>query len=87
MISLGSAALLDLLADAVSEAPVLVVVDDVHWLDRPSVDAIVFAARRLGAERVAMILAVREGTGASPRRQLRSETLSAPSCSPPSSRT
>ncbi len=38
---------------------VAVIVDDVHWLDPASLDAIFFAARRLGAESVAMLLSAR----------------------------
>ena len=38
----------------------LVTVDDLQWLDSPSVDAIVFAARRLAADRVAVILTARD---------------------------
>ena len=63
---LVSAALLELLAEAATDAPVLVAVDDLQWLDSPSVDAIVFAARRLAADRVAVIVTVRdEGDGGS----------------------
>ena len=35
--------------------------DDVHWLDRPSSSALVFAARRLLADAVAVVLALRPG--------------------------
>jgi DNA-binding CsgD family transcriptional regulator len=62
---LASAAVLGLLAEAAEELPVLCLADDAHWLDTPSVDALVFAARRLRAERVAIIFAVREGEGRS----------------------
>ena len=58
---LVSAAVLGLLAAAAEEVPVLCLVDDAQWLDRPSADALVFAARRLRADRVAMIFGVREG--------------------------
>ena len=58
---LVSAAVLSLLAAAADERAVLCVVDDAQWLDRPSVDALVFAARRLGAERLAMLFGAREG--------------------------
>src|SRR5262245_47744919 len=58
---LVSAAVLGLLADASDQAPVLCLVDDAQWLDRPSADAIVFAARRLGAERVAFLFGARVG--------------------------
>lgn len=53
-------AVLTLLADLAGERPLLCLVDDVQWMDRASVDALVFAARRLGAERITMILAARD---------------------------
>jgi DNA-binding CsgD family transcriptional regulator/tetratricopeptide (TPR) repeat protein len=58
---LVAAAVLGLLAAAGDERPVLCVIDDAQWLDVPSADALVFAARRLYADRVAMIFAAREG--------------------------
>jgi DNA-binding CsgD family transcriptional regulator len=60
---LASAAVLGLLAEAAEELAVLCLVDDAHWLDTPSADALIFAARRLRAERVAIIFAAREGEG------------------------
>lgn len=36
------------------------VVDDAQWLDRPSADALVFTARRLRAERLAILFAARD---------------------------
>ena len=61
---LVSAAVLELLTEASADAPVLVALDDAQWVDRPSLDAIVFAARRLGADPVAVVAAVRdEGDG------------------------
>src|SRR5947209_4299890 len=58
---LVSAAVLGLLAAAAEEAPVLCLIDDAQWLDRPSAEALVFAARRLAAERVAIVFSAREG--------------------------
>jgi DNA-binding CsgD family transcriptional regulator len=52
---------LSLLADAAEEAPVLAVVDDAHWLDDASAAALLFAARRLQVERVALLFAARDG--------------------------
>ena len=49
---LVSAGLLSLLAEACEQGPVLCCVDDAQWLDRPSAEALVFAARRFQAERL-----------------------------------
>ncbi len=55
------AATLSLLSACAEDAPIAVLVDDAHWLDRPSAEALLFAARRLLADPVAIVLAVREG--------------------------
>jgi predicted ATPase len=60
---LVAAAVLGVLAAAVEERPVLCLIDDVQWLDKPSADALVFAARRVRAELLAILFAVREGEG------------------------
>ena len=57
---LVSAAVLSLLAAAAEERPVLCLVDDAQWLDRPSIDALLFAARRLGAEPIAIVFGARD---------------------------
>src|SRR4029077_19486169 len=49
-------AVLTLLSDLSERSPVLVVADDAHWLDRSSLDALAFAASRLDAERVVLLL-------------------------------
>jgi DNA-binding CsgD family transcriptional regulator len=54
------AAVLSLLAEAAEERPILCLVDDVQWLDTPSVEALLFAARRLEAEPIAMIFSARD---------------------------
>jgi DNA-binding CsgD family transcriptional regulator len=56
-----SAAVLGLLAAAAEDHPTLCVVDDAQWLDQPSADALVFTARRLRAERLAILFGAREG--------------------------
>ena len=58
---LVGAATLGLLAALAEQRPVVVLADDVHWLDGPSASALVFAARRLLADAVAVVLAVRAG--------------------------
>ena len=52
-------ATLSLLTSAGEETPVLCIVDDAHWLDPASAGALLFCARRLGADRVAMVFAAR----------------------------
>ncbi|GAA4255869.1 LuxR family transcriptional regulator [Dactylosporangium darangshiense] len=54
-------ATLNLLAEAATRAPLLLVVDDAHWLDRASADVLMFVARRLEFEPVVVFAAVREG--------------------------
>ena len=54
-----AAATLTLLAAAADEQGLLIAVDDAHWLDMPSLEAIVFAARRLQAEPIAVMLTAR----------------------------
>jgi DNA-binding CsgD family transcriptional regulator len=57
-VALGEA-LLALLADLSARSPVLLVADDAQWIDPGSLDALAFAARRLAAEPVVMLIAVR----------------------------
>jgi DNA-binding CsgD family transcriptional regulator len=45
-------------------APVLCLIDDAHWLDRASSDALLFAARRLHRDGIVMIFATRDYPGA-----------------------
>ena len=52
-------ALLSLLATLADTAPVLITVDDVQWVDQSSLEALAFAVRRLRAEPVAFLAAVR----------------------------
>jgi len=54
-------AVLSLMSEVAEEQPVLCLIDDAHWLDAASADALLFTARRLEAESVAMVLAARDG--------------------------
>ena len=53
-------AVLSLLSEVAGERPLVCVVDDAHWLDRPSAQALAFVARHLAAKPAAVVFAVRE---------------------------
>jgi DNA-binding CsgD family transcriptional regulator len=55
------AAMLALLGAAAAEQPLLCTLDDAHWFDPASADALRFAARRLDAEGVVFLVAAQEG--------------------------
>lgn len=55
------AAVLGLISAYAEEGPLLLTIDDAQWLDRASAEALGFAARRLFADPVAILIAVREG--------------------------
>lgn len=88
------AATLGILTRLAEGGPVLVLVDDLQELDAPSAQAVLFAARRISADRVAMLLAGRTpeadplvegipalgltGLDAGPARDLVERTVGAP---------
>ena len=53
-------AVLGLLTQAAEEQPQVCLIDDAHWLDQVSAQTLAFVARRLLAERVALMFAVRD---------------------------
>ena len=59
---LVAAGTLSLLAVAAETMPVLVMVDDLHWLDVGSATAVLFAARRIAYDAVAILFATRHGS-------------------------
>lgn len=56
-------ATLSLLSELASEQPLLCLVDDAHWADKPSLDALAFVARRLQDEPIALLFAARADEG------------------------
>jgi DNA-binding CsgD family transcriptional regulator/tetratricopeptide (TPR) repeat protein len=57
---------LDVLRAVSADAPVIIAVDDVQWLDRPSASVLEFCLRRLKDEPVAILLTFRENSGVFP---------------------
>jgi predicted ATPase len=53
-------AVLGLLSEAAADRPLLCVVDDAQWLDRASARALAFIARRLLAEKIALVFGARQ---------------------------
>lgn len=53
-------ATLHLLAEVAEEEPLLCVIDDAQWMDDASTQVLTFVARRLEAERVALVFGVRD---------------------------
>lgn len=54
-------ATLNLLGEAAVQAPLLLLIDDSQWLDRPTSDVLAFVARRLEADPVVMLVVARDG--------------------------
>ncbi|MGN6796363.1 MAG: ATP-binding protein, partial [Streptosporangiaceae bacterium] len=54
---------LALFRQAASRGPLLIVIDDLHWLDRASGAAVGFAGRRLRGSRIGLLGAIRPGVG------------------------
>jgi DNA-binding CsgD family transcriptional regulator len=58
---LTALATLNLVTESADQRPVLLVVDDAHWLDPPSAEVLAFVARRLAFEPVVFLAALRDG--------------------------
>jgi hypothetical protein len=54
-------AALELLSEAASNSPVLVLVEDAQWRDRPSADVLAFVARRVESDPLLLLAAIRSG--------------------------
>ncbi len=59
LVAMASFSLISATADA---RPVVVLIDDAQWLDRPSLGVVTFIARRLEREPIALLAAVRTGS-------------------------
>ena len=62
-------AFLELVTAAAASRPVLIVVDDAHWLDAASWEALTFVARRLQSDPVLLVAALRDGAEAQARQE------------------
>lgn len=54
-------AVLNLVAESAARAPVLLIADDVQWLDDPTITVLAFMARRIRTEPILIIGAARDG--------------------------
>ncbi len=54
-------AVLDLLSEAATDRPLLLVAEDAHWLDQASVDVLAFVGRRLESDPIVLLAAARVG--------------------------
>src|SRR6516162_6388564 len=54
-------AVLDLLCEIATDAPLLVLAEDAQWLDRPTTEVLAFVARRLQSDPIVLLAAEREG--------------------------
>jgi DNA-binding CsgD family transcriptional regulator len=54
-------AALDLISEVATDGPVLLIVEDAHWLDRSSAEVLAFIARRIESDPVVLLAAARDG--------------------------
>ncbi|HEX4734774.1 MAG TPA: AAA family ATPase [Thermoleophilaceae bacterium] len=54
-------AALDLVSEVATDAPLLLIVEDAHWLDRATSDALAFVARRIESDPIVLLVAIRDG--------------------------
>ena len=54
-------AALDMLSEVAGDAPLLLLAEDAHWLDRPTSDVLAFVARRLESDPIVLLAATRDG--------------------------
>lgn len=56
-------AALQLLSEAASHTPLVLIIDDAHWLDPATSDVLAFVGRRVESERLVLLTAVSDGHG------------------------
>ena len=54
-------AVLDLVSEVATDAPLLLVAEDAQWLDRPTSEALAFVARRIESDPIVLLAATRDG--------------------------
>ncbi|WP_440071270.1 ATP-binding protein [Streptosporangium sp. OZ121] len=54
-------AVLNLLGEVAAARPLLIVVDDLQWLDRPTIEVLGFVARRVRSDPIVLLMALRDG--------------------------
>src|SRR5512133_42040 len=54
-------AALDLVAEVATDGPVLLVVEDAQWLDRPTSEVLAFVARRIESDPIVLLVGIRDG--------------------------
>ena len=54
-------ATLELVAEVAVDSGLLLIVEDAHWIDRPTAEVLAFVARRIDAEPVLLLMVVRAG--------------------------
>src|SRR5271156_926269 len=52
-------AALEVLAESAARQPILILAEDLHWLDQPSSEVLAFIARRIEDEPIIMLLSIR----------------------------
>jgi DNA-binding CsgD family transcriptional regulator/tetratricopeptide (TPR) repeat protein len=52
-------------SEAAARTPVVALVEDAHWLDRPTADVLAFVARRVESDPVVVLAAIRDGYASS----------------------
>ena len=69
-----------LVANLADQTPLLMVIDDAHWADEPSLRFVAYLARRIESLRTTLIVAARPGEPAAGTPDLLAQVVAEPSC-------